>query len=138
MFGQQGAAQSTPAGGLFGNTTQPAPASTGGMFGSTAVTPAATGGMFGSTAVTPAATGGMFGSTAVTPAATGGMFGSQAGQPSTGLFGNTASQLAAPGNIGSTNQFNQTQSAITLKTKFSELPPATQQELDQMEYSKPK
>ncbi|KAL7422183.1 hypothetical protein Q5752_002829 [Cryptotrichosporon argae] len=116
-FGQNNAATSQPASGLFGqtqNTTQPA----SGLFGSTqqqpAQQPAQTGGLFGNTtantgtslfgAPKPAApaSGGLFGQPAqpAQPAQAGSTFGFGATNTATtggGLFGATQNQQAKPG-----------------------------------------
>ena len=88
LFGSSAPAP-TPSGSLFG---APAPVAGGGLFGSATNTPGTN--LFGSTtAPAPSTMGGLFGSP--TPAPTGGLFGSSlsAPAPSSGLFGTPA---AAP------------------------------------------
>ncbi|KAF3924084.1 hypothetical protein ABW21_db0209898 [Orbilia brochopaga] len=96
-FGQSGAATGglvgTTASSLFGQSTNQAPASAGGLGQAGAAAPA--GGLFGSSTTTSAPSGGLFGATAAattsTPAA-GGLFGgtaAAAAPASTGLFGAT-------------------------------------------------
>ncbi|KAL7478711.1 hypothetical protein ACHAW6_004464 [Cyclotella cf. meneghiniana] len=77
-----GAPAPAPTGGLFGSTSTSAPAPSGGLFGSTPA-PATSGGLFGSTPA-PAPSGGFFGNN---PAPSGGFFGASAPAPSGGLFG---------------------------------------------------
>ncbi|KAJ3312919.1 Nucleoporin p58/p45 [Boothiomyces sp. JEL0838] len=130
-----------PTGGLFGNTTQP----TGGLFGNTNTTaqPAARG-LFGNTSATTAqpTTGGLFGNatTNTSQAAAGGLFGNtntSTTQPSN-MFGSVTNNTAG-GLFGqkSTTQpgFGQAQTSapITLSTKYSELPPDIQSQLDTIE-----
>ncbi|KAK6332288.1 Nucleoporin nup49/NSP49 (Nuclear pore protein nup49/NSP49) [Orbilia brochopaga] len=84
----------TTASSLFGQSTNQAPASAGGLGQGAAAAPA--GGLFGSTATTSAPSGGLFGATATAttsaPAAAGGLFGgttTTAAPAASGLFGST-------------------------------------------------
>ena len=129
LFGSAPAPAPATGGGLFGSTpAAPAPAAGGGggLFGSTpaAPAPAAGGGLFGSTpAPAPATGGGLFGSTpaAPAPAAGGGLFGStpaaaEAPTPSGGLFGSTAAPAFGAAPVA-TGGFGSSSSASKPKNK---------------------
>ncbi|KAJ6259365.1 hypothetical protein Dda_6265 [Drechslerella dactyloides] len=111
-LGQAGS--TAPAGGLFGaSTTTPAPS--GGLFGATATAatnaPAA-GGLFGGAATTSApAATGLFGSTAAAPAAAGGLFGSSTATPASAPGGTSLFGAAATSAPAAASLFGSTATA---------------------------
>ncbi|KAJ2669582.1 hypothetical protein IWW42_004534 [Coemansia sp. RSA 1085] len=158
LFGGTNTSAAAPSAGMFGGTATSTAATSSGLFGNTATSAAApNSGLFGNTATSSAAapSSGLFGNTATSSAAapSSGLFGnaatSSAAAPSSGLFGNTSTSTAAP----STNLFGNTatsttntnacsttaapsNTAITGKTKFVDLPTNIREILTSVEKQK--